>query len=395
MTQLLNEMIQLHEAKQLNESLEMLLEFLGNLAAIDKHLLKSIKQSVTTNRYGGKASDKIVTALGQQSAVNHKPVTGRNSDSLWNSFEEDSTVVAMVLVYGGNQIMAVSNRARLGVSIEKGSEACFAVMTPDFFEKVMPEADFNEKFNPKVKKYQSPENKMRSVLGGSREGKTFIRNVLDIMIKKAKADGITVEAAFIHKDEERVKAKSARAAARSGRVITPNEKGDVAVGGGRYGRSENIYKNYIDGLKSSLRARLDAFKTSKAKDFTSIAEMLEYIKKEGYLDKLKVNGVDYVMKDSRMYLDELIKSAKKAPEKDSYRNDSYVSYSMEYSDYYDAREKERAKYKDDLAAAKDDEEATQKIRDKIESSAPPRTIKVMFALKGGLIVPADVKIEQH
>jgi hypothetical protein len=386
--QLLQEMIELKEQVQLNEHITMLLEYLGTLAVVDKNLIKSLKN---VPRYYGSKVTKLGSALGAKSKVEKRTATGRNSDQLWKAFDEDQAIVAMVIDYDGKQVMAISNRDRLGVqdgtgSADNSKAAMFTLTTDDFFTHVMPEEEFDKNFGKA--NYQSAgslsgktvyDNKAGELKKGSTQGKSFVRKVLDVLVKKARAEGKNVEVLYIYKDIDRKATQGDRASAKSGRVAIPS---DTKKSGKR---NETEYKQYLDGLKSALRQRLDKFKASKSKNFTTTAEMLEFIKKEGYLDKLKFNGLNYNMKNSNMHLDNMIKKARGA-KNDSWISESYVDYDMDW----DERSAEYSRIRKEFAAANPDM-SNDDVYKAIEAQIPPRTLKVIFKLEGGVIVPDEVK----
>jgi t-SNARE complex subunit (syntaxin) len=113
--------------------------------------------------------------------------------------------------------------------------------------------------------------------------------------------------------------------------------------------------------------------------------MLEFIKKEGYLDKLKFNGLNYNMKNSNMHLDNMIKKARGA-KNDSWISESYVDYDMDW----DERSAEYSRIRKEFAAANPDM-SNDDVYKAIEAQIPPRTLKVIFKLEGGVIVPDEVK----
>ena len=387
MTQLLQEMIVLREATLLNEHISLLLEYLGTLSVVDKGLVKSLKNATTWSN----KTTKLGSAIGAKSKVETKVASGRNSDQLWKVYDEDTNIVAMIFSYDGSQVMAVSDRNRLGVSDgtqasrgETNKAVMFTITSDDFYTKVLPEDEFDEKFakssydNRAGKRVFGKE--ARDLKAGTTKAKTFVRKVLDAMVKKASVDGKKIEVMYIFKDTERAVAQKDRAAARSGKVPIPSDKKPV----GRRGGEE--YATYISDLKAGLRQRLEKFKASKAKGFTSVVEMLEYIKKEGYLDKLKLNGLNYNMKNSNLHLNDMIKKARGA-KNDNWLSDSYVEYSMDWDERSDVYSKMRKEYKEANPDA-----SVEDMQKAMEGKLPPATLKVIFKLEGGVIVPSEVKL---
>jgi hypothetical protein len=396
MTQLLQEMIVLREANLLNEHVALLLEYLGTLAVVDKQLVKSLKN---VNQYYGdkKKATKLGTTIGAKSKVEKRIATGRNSDQLWKLFDEDVNIVAMIFDFDGSQVMAVSDRNRLGVQDgtnatgrgDSNKPTMFTVTTDAFYSKVMPEEEFDQTFAKASYARAGSgaktiyDNKAAELKGGATQARSFVRKVLDALVKKARADGKDVEVLYIYKDTDRVATKADRHAAKVGKVAIPGDKKVV----GRRGETE--YQAYLNTLKAGLRARLDKFKASKAKSFTSVAEMLEFIKKEGYLDKLKLDGMNYNMKNANLHLDNMIKKARGAKDDNGWLQDSYVNYEMDW----DERSAVYTKMRKEVAAANPDM-SSDDVYKELEAKIPPRTIKVIFKLEGGVIVPSEVKYEK-
>lgn len=388
MTQLLQEMIVLREASLLNEHISLLLEYLGTLSVVDKGLVKSLKNVTNWSN----KTNKLGSAIGAKSKVETKVASGRNSDQLWKAYDEDANIVAMIFSYDGSQVMAVSDRNRLGVSdgtnsSETNKAVMFTITSDDFYTKIMPEGEFDEKFakssydNRAGKRVFGKE--ARDLKTGATKAKTFVRKVLDSMVKKALADSKKVEVMYVYKDAERKIAQRDREAARRGKVPIPSDKKAT----GRYGHEE--YSMYIKGLKDGLRQRLEKFKASKAKGFTSVVEMLEYIKNEGYLDKLKLNGLNYNMKNSNLHLGDMIKKARGA-KNDNWISDSYLEYSMDWDERSDVYSKMRKEYREANPDA-----SYEDMQDALEGKLPPATLKVIFKLEGGVIVPSEVKLDQR
>jgi hypothetical protein len=392
--QLLNEMIKLNERTLLSEDAVLLLEVLGTLSVIDRDLVKALKKA-TYN----KQTTKLGPVVGQKSKVEKKVAVGKNGDQLWKHFEENEKIVAMVLNYGGTQVMAISDRARMMAAPDDASysgpsykdankSTIFTLTTPDFFKLVMTEDEFNEAFGKKsfdrANSKNVYDNKSRELKGGSTQARSFVRKLLDVLVKKARTESKDVEVLYIYKDEERAATKADRAVAKAGSIPTPDDKKIV----GRGGQTE--YGAYIDGLKSGLRARLDAFKAGKAKNFDSTEEMLEYVKTEGYLDKIKVKGVDYQLRNANFYFENML--AKSKGKTDWHNSDSYVEYQADSKDIWDAAKAIAL----ELQKANPELSATDARDQAIESpDMAPKSIKVMFSLKGGMIVPSEIKVGKY
>ena len=399
MTQLLQEMIELHDDQSRKDHLNMLLEYLGNLSVIDKTLVKSLTKAADRS-YGStvKKAPKLSATVGQKSKVEKKVATGKNGDQLWKFFDDDKNIMAIVLDYDGKQVMAISDKSRTGSdpsdssysrssSIGSNASTMYTVATDEFFSLIMPEVEFDETFASSLSKNiwrSAGDGKSRELKTGGTQAKTFIRKLLDLTVKKARTEKKEVNVMYIYRDEARTATKADRSKTRIGRVPTPID--NKTSGPGR--RSEGLYTDYIKGLKSALMARLDKFKASKAKSFDTVEEMLKFVRDEGYLDKLKVNGHNYSMYDSRMYFNDLLKQAKTA-KSDSWSNESYVEYRIEGSTW-----KLREKVSTEVQEANPDmdkKDLYDLIKKTITEKVPPDKLRVMYALKGGSIIPVEVK----
>jgi hypothetical protein len=386
---LLSELLDVKEQSLLAESLNLLFEYLGNLDVIDKSLLRPL-QNVKTSGYGAdaKKSTKLNKPFGQNSGVEKSEVVGRNGDKTWSTFADNKEYLSLVMSYDGDQVMALTDLTRIGQS-EPGKANLIMVLNTKFFTKVMDEKEFNDQFGNKSKAW---ENRAVQLSNSSREAQTFARKIMDIIVKKARAENKTVEVMFITKDTERSMKSAERAKQRQGRVPTPNDPEVITYA---RGRSRGAYELYIDGLKSQLRDKLEKYKSSKAKKVESPEEFLKLVIEEGYLDKITVKGVTYKFSNERVYMRDLINASKgKSTE---WSNESYIQYEMESSDYYELRAEIQKKYKPELEKldkeAPDFEKKYDELRDKMYSEIPPRTLKVMLKLKGGSIVPVEVKPE--
>ena len=392
MSTLLSELLYVKEQSVLSESIEMLLEYLGNLDVVDKSLLRPL-QNLKVDGYGpnAKKSTKLKGAFGQNSNVEKVPVTGKNGDKTWSTFSDKKEYLSFVMSYDGDQVLAVTDLSRVGEG-ESGKPNMYMVLNTKFFTKVVDEKEFNDQFGDKRRSW---ENRATQLSQSSREAQTFVRKILDIIVKKARAESKEVETMFITRDAERVGKHNERVQARQGRVPTPRDT--EIVGGGRRSSGRNIYVAYIDGLKSELRSKLDKYKSTKAKKVESPEEFLKLIIEEGYLDKVTVKGITYKFSNERVYMRDLIKASK--GKSDSWTNDSYIEYEMESSDFYELQSEARKKYKPEMEKlSKDDpdyDKQYEAIYNKMTADLPPRNLKIMLQMKGGSIVPVEVKAEKR
>ena len=220
MTTLLSKLLDIKEQSLLAESINLLFEYLGNLDVIDKSLLRPL-QNVKTSGYGpdAKKSTKLKDQFGQNSGVEKSEVVGRNGDKTWSTYADKKEYLSFVLSYDGDQVMALTDLARVGQG-ESGKANLIMVLNTKFFTKVMDEKEFNDQFGDKRKTW---ENRAVQLSNSSREAQTFARKIMDIIVKKARAEDKAVEVMFITKDTERGLKSAERAKQRQGRVPTPND----------------------------------------------------------------------------------------------------------------------------------------------------------------------------
>jgi hypothetical protein len=393
MTHFLSELLVVTEQAQLAADYEALLENLGNLNAIDKSLLRPL-QNVQVNGYGpdAKKSTKLKSKFGQNSEIKTSTVVGKNGDKTWTTFADNKDYLAFVIAYDGEQVMAVTDLARVG-KVESGKASLFMVLNTKFFTTIMSEDEFNAQFGDKRRSY---ENKAKQLSQSSTEAQSFVRKILDIIVKKARAESKEVEFLGVLADAERISKHNERVAARKDRVPTPNDP-EVINYNGRFSRSKPAYEVYIDNLKQQLRTKLDKLKASKAKSVDSTTDLLKLIIDEGYLDKINVKGFTYKFSNERVYMRDLIKASK--GKADNWTNESYIEYELDSSDFYELRAEVRKKYKPELEKldkeAPDFEKQYDALHDKMNAEIPPQRLKVMLQLKGGSIVPVEIKAEHR
>lgn len=396
MTQLLQEMIELNEERQLNEHISLLLEYLGNLAVIDKSLVRSLTKANYNYGSSAKKAPKLGPKVGQKSKVEKKVASGRNGDQLWKYFDDNKDILAMVLQYDDKQIMAISDKSRTladptdasysGPSYKDASNkpTMYIVATDEFFDKVMPQEEFDKTFAASYDRRgwrAAGDGKSRELKGGALQARTFVRKLLDMTVKKAREEKVDVTVLFIYGDAERAKTQGDRRAAQAGREPTPkDDKNTVTRGTGRY-------TQYIKDLKSDLKRRLDKYKSEKAKGFKDQEELLKHIRDEGILDKLKLGEYSYDMYQSRIYFDDMLKKAR--GKADNWTNESYVEYRITGSLSKLCKQIEQEVR--DANPGVEDKELFKEVEKAYAAKLPPTSLKVMYAMKGGMIVPVEVK----
>jgi hypothetical protein len=135
-----------------------------------------------------------------------------------------------------------------------------------------------------------------------------------------------------------------------------------------------------------LNARLDTYKEHKAPAADTPEEFLDLIKNEGFLDKIKINGLPYILKYNRLDFDYL--RAKQVAE----HNRSHIEYQLdsqsnEYHNYWKALSEYRKNIRNEYP---NDEEALEVAMEKFRV---PSAIKVYMKLDKSSIVVDSINIE--
>lgn len=163
-------------------------------------------------------------------------------------------------------------------------------------------------------------------------------------------------------------------------------------------------KAEIDRVKAELRSKLELMKQKKSPAFTSLEEMLEAIKTNGYFEKVKINGIQYKRNGWTGSVDDLING------KQSGFSEFAIRYAIEMSGDTSAMDAIRSKRAEATVAlraeiAKElgvepravDSEHMEAIYQEVDRlfPRPPSNIKILFKLEGGMIVPDRIEEEKY
>jgi hypothetical protein len=382
-----------------------LFEDLGNLKQIDKELLKGVFDERPEK---GKAAP-VRPTLGQNSTF--ETVKDKDGAKAFDHVEKEKDVIAIVLKYGEDQILIITNNYRSrAASPSRGNKLSYALVANKKFFDVIPKeklegAFTTEKTYRRGIAYRSTtrtevdyEFRANNILSGTNpDVVSKIKKLLKLVYDAAKESKTTVETILVKADVERTKKSSARDTAREGSYPLPTGN-KVSIGGGKYSTYEDVASKYFKDLKSNLKNRLEAYKASKSKAFDDPNEMMKAMIKDGYLAKVKLMSFTYYLYQARTDLDMLIK--KDSGWRGKPKDYNYIEYKIqsgtpELNAFNEKLDKLRDEHYDELKKLTDGEEK-KKLSDlwyeKRHSVSPPDSFKVLLGLVGGVITPVAIQI---
>ena len=251
---------------------------------------------------------------------------------------------------------------------------------PDVYEKMNKNGDIKPSNNGVCSLYNEP----------MKFGKA--KGFITTTVKAIKAAAPSVIITIIKKDETRKNLSYERGKAKKDIILTPKEYKQLAA---------KDLRTYAENFKYALRKRLDSYKSSKAVNASTPEEFIQHILKEGYIDKIKFNGLTYNRSRSNINLDKLM-----AKSTDSYYESS-IEYEfadrfgtkdddIEYTKFINMRKEayEKSGYaavKARIEAGEDvSEEEKEKYLDEYQKLCPPRTIKIKLKLDKTSIIPDEI-----
>lgn len=363
----------------------MLLEAIGNLNVIDKKFLNVLKSrklttSAQTGRKGLEKRQSLTKGVGDKS-----PFTTKNFPSggpAMTAFADDINARAMVLVTdegaaGGYQVMIVAK--------------AFSSKS-DHFDFGIDYSFLSTALKPSMEEVEALEALKAggSYISGAVAGissftdvkQLEIGKIMNVVLKMFKARGLKFQFTVISTDTDRSQKNAARVETRKG--IIP-----------KY-RSAEAIERYEALLRRDLRARLDKFKSGKSEKYETPEALIKGILEQGYLDKFTFAGQTYDIFNDRINFRELRRTGEKRYESD----ESYIEYKVnEKTDAYKAEVKRIEETYEAIRAEASanntnmlDAEYNAKYKELMKDS-PPKTIKIILELKGGSIVPKDIKYE--
>jgi hypothetical protein len=216
------------------------------------------------------------------------------------------------------------------------------------------------------------------------------RGFITAFLKAIKTEQPDVKAFVIFRDTARDSLQGERAEAKRGRILTPKEIAQLEP------KDRKIYEA---SFKRELAAKLSKLKSNKAVNVSTPEEFLKVILEQGYIDKIKVNGITYERSRDSFNLGKLIDGSS-----DSWY-DSYLEYDINYDEKFNRDDtqfwalRNEASEKSGLAAIRArikngetvPEEEHEKALDVYAKLAPPETIRIKFKLEKSSIVPGEIQ----
>jgi hypothetical protein len=344
----------------IGNELEVLIEHLGNLDAVDKELVKVLisDYDVKSQLQGigwepsshplGKASwkdgrprttNKISQAIGQNSNLDSKELTVAEAV---HALVEDMSVAGLIYKVDGKQVMLIKHDtfANKGAATTKkagykeSNEYSWAI-TKSFLRELNAK---NLKYPPVTSK-KTVLSELGDTLKGIAAGRGKITSadavatlfktlaIRQWLLANPDAKSLAKEPALpklevivIGVDKQRQQQRQARRELKTGIVPVPKTPMQQKMPNASYMTSS--HNVYIRELASHLRYRLNQHKNKKAGEFETPADMLKHFLDEGYLKKLIYMGVPYNLSDNRIDFADLMLGPKG-------RENSYIEYKSE------------------------------------------------------------------
>lgn len=341
----------------------VLFEDFGNLNSIEPKFrgLFANRYSYHSRKDAHKPGDIANKSVGQNSPIEATPIKSASQAAkmLLSGEEEFRNVKGMVLMVDGNQVLAIGKDDKSRLSSEQDYRV---ILDVDFYLDVEKDQERKDKLAKIL--YISMSAKNSTTTDNLNNSKT--RTVLSAVYNAAKSAGHEITALVIKTDPVRQSKQKERAAARFNAIAV-----------------DQISPKFRDDAKRSLRARLDKFKASKAKDYATPQEFLKAALTDGFLDKISIDGFAYELNhNSQLRIQDIAN-----PSKSHWGNANKIEYTIDSfnSDKYRALKKE-------LWNSHEDKTPEQQARlEALKAKFPPRSIKITFAMQGGTIVPAEVE----
>lgn len=368
-----------------------LVEDLGNLKAINPKFIKALKrdewrgETNAAGQYRSFTVGRLSRRAGRDSNIVEKPLT--NAKAAAAEFENDPNILALV-VFDKNTGLQYGIVAEQSPKAHKQNRTMSVVVDINALAAHGRTADAAELrtvrdfFSDKVKISNVGSDNIGSYTSDFDQGKIY--NALNQLNKFAKGPNREIALKVIYADANRLPKQRERGEAKRGMIPVKLTGKDA--------------EDFKALALSSLRSRLDKFKTEKLKSQNKnvpIDDFLDAIKKDGYLDKFLVDGYIYHYWRDNFNFNALKKGSHKTSNWDS--DKSYVTYkvdddSPEYEkvrrDFWEGRAQISAMHNDDPEA-----HAKEVAKLKKRLKLPPTYIKVYFDFDGGAIVPASIAFE--
>ena len=211
------------------------------------------------------------------------------------------------------------------------------------------------------------------------------------VMKSADDAGKSGQFIVIKKDLERAPLSKKRSEDRSGIVLTPKQMAALP---------STLLKNYIVSFKSKFKERLLYYKNNKVQgpEAADPLKVLEWIMKEGYIDKMKVGKYVYNYHSDSIRFGKLRDKA--AGKQDGWHEESYVEYAIEEDDKYGADRRAFWEAKKKFLASAEANGKTSDQANELALKDPmlsemfiPRRFKIFFKMIKGAIIPDRVEFQ--
>lgn len=228
-----------------------LFEDYGNLKSINSKLLKVF-------HVGTDKSDSDLSTVGRSSAIVEIPAPGRgnskNFDHYWNYFYKDPKAIGVVVSINKKQVISFAQMDKMN---KKGKFNVVGLLPDDFVNSID---------NESITKHINDINFQGSPVT---KPATYLRDILDEIVKFCNTNDKTISCSIITFDEERAQKGVARRDAQSGVIPLPGQRG---------------YDTYIKSLTTDLRSKLKSVK---------IEELTTMLKRNGALTEFDFEGLTY------------------------------------------------------------------------------------------------------
>lgn len=395
----------------LSESqLYQLFEDLGNLKQVDSEFMNLIKQSITYGKgyRGGDRPREIAKTLpiylGRDSKA--ETVSVKSGADIHRLINDQDNVKALVILFDGVQSFAILKTPTDPNAKYSNSPTYFWVGS---WQKIFNNDDLGPMEEITAKDHLAAANVLNLKTNEGDEKRMYKALTALLKAKKEIHSKSEITALVISADEKRASAQNSRMNARSisgdkehltnppevhYKKRTP-ENADYETRqtfSDKQKTQASAVFEFEKKLKNRLSSRLNTFKEHKAPKAESPEELLNLIKKDGFLEKIKINGFVYIQRYENIRWSSLVAQQKTGKASDYDR--SYIEYNMEtfsssaaVKSYYDEMETIRkaikAKYPDD----------PEKADEEIEQYRMPDSIKVYLKLEKSSIVVDEVSVK--
>lgn len=240
-----------------------LFEDYGNLKSINSKLLKVF-------HVGTDKSDSDLSTVGRSSAIVEIPAPGRgnskNFDHYWNYFYKDPKTIGVVVSINKKQVISFAQMDKMN---KKGKFNVVGLLPDEFINSID---------NESITKHINDINFQGSPVT---KPATYLRGILDEIVKFCNTNDKTISCSIITFDEERAQKGASRKEAQAGVIPLPGQRG---------------YETYVKSLTAELRSKL---KSSKIEELTTM------LKRNGALTEFEYEGLTYVKYASSIDLTKL------------------------------------------------------------------------------------------